>query len=416
MSLNDCFQAPETLLGLDAALDLLAARLSPVVPVESVDTFSAERRVLALDIVSSVVSPPFAASAMDGFAFRHADLAAHNPLKVTARIAAGHFHHGAFGPGEAAQIFTGAPVPDGLDTVVMQEDCVMDGDRLTVPATARAGSHVRPIGEDFGKGTVVLCKGRRLRPQDVSIAAGVGLADLPVHARLRVGVFSTGDEVIEPGHDLPPGAIYGTNRHGIAALCAGLGCVVEDLGNIPDSLDETVRRLDEASGRLDMLITSGGVSVGGEDHVRTAVERLGAIHLWRLALKPGKPVAFGHVNTVPFVGLPGYPVSALVTFMLVARPVILRLSGAIAESLRPQRFPVRAAFSFDKDKKRRQFLRASLQTADDGALEAVLFRTQESSVLSSMVNSDGLVDLAETLGQVRPGDSVPFIPYAVLQW
>ena len=231
-----------------------------------------------------------------------------------------------------------------------------------------------------------------------------------------MGVFSTGDEVVEPGQPLPEGAIYGCNRHSVAALCTGMGCVVEDLGNIPDDLEKTVACLEVAAGRCDLLITTGGVSVGDEDHVRAAVERLGAIHLWRLAVKPGKPTALGHVSGVPFVGLPGYPVSAVVTFMMIARPVILRLAGAVAEPLRPQRYPVRAAFGFDKNHSRRQFVRVSLRDGEDGRPEALLYRSQEPNVLSSLVDSDGLVDLRESLRQVRPGDMVDFIPYAVLQW
>ena len=419
MTVNDSFQAPETLVTLDQALDILAERLRPVTAVEMVPTMLAERRVLAEDVVSGIDAPPFACSAMDGFAFRFADLPAPGAaaaLTVTARIAAGHAHESAFGPGEAARIFTGAAMPPGLDTVVMQEDCRTTDALLHLPAGSRQGDFVRPRGDDFAIGTTVLAAGRRLRPQDVAMAAAVGRDSLSVHARLRVGVFSTGDEVVEPGRPLPVGAIYNCNRRGVAALCAGMGCVVEDLGNIPDRLEETVARLEAAAGRCDLLITTGGVSVGGEDHVRAAVERLGAIHLWRLAVKPGKPTAFGHVGNVPFVGLPGYPVSALVTFMLIARPVILLLAGAVAEPMRPPRYPLPAAFSFDKDHPRRQFVRVSLRTGQDGRPELTLYRSQEPNVLSSLVNSDGLVDLAEDLRRVRPGDLVDYIPYAALQW
>lgn len=418
MILPDCFQAPEILVTLDQALDMLAKRLRPTVAVEAVPIMETERRVLAEEVVAGLDSPPFACSAMDGFAFRFADLPSTGSatLRVTARIAAGHAYAGELGKGEAARIFTGAPLPPGLDTVAMQEDCRVDGDVLHLPAGLGLGDFVRPRGDDFALGTTVLQPGRRMRPQDVAMAAAVGRSQLSVHARLRVGVFSTGDEVVEPGQPLPDGAIYGCNRHAVAALCAGMGCRVEDLGNIPDDLDETVGRLEAAATRCDLLITTGGVSVGGEDHVRAAVEQLGAIQLWRLALKPGKPTAFGHVRNVPFVGLPGYPVSALVTFMLVARPVILRLAGAVAEPMRPPHYPVTAAFSFDKDHPRRQFVRVSLRPGADGRPEALLYRSQEPNVLSSLVNSDGLVDLRESLRQVRPGDQVDFIPYAVLQW
>jgi len=414
---SDIFKAPEALVTLDQALDMLDQRLRPATAVETVAVMRAERRVLAEDVVSGIAVPPFPCSAMDGFAFRFADLSSFvAALKVTARVAAGHVHAGRFGPGEAARIFTGAPMPPDLDTVAMQEDCGVDGDLVHLPAGLKPGNFVRVRGDDFDVGAKVLGAGRRLRPQDVAMAAAVGRTELAVRARLKVGVFSTGDEVVEPGDPLPEGAIYGSNRHGIAALCAGMGCEVIDLGNIPDRLDQTIARLREAAGHCDLLITSGGVSVGGEDHVRGAVETLGAIHLWRLAVKPGKPTALGQVCGVPFVGLPGYPVSALVTFMVIARPVILRLSGATAEPLRPRRYPVRAAFDFAKDHPRRQFIRVSLRTGDDGAPEATLYRSQEPNVLSSLVASDGLVDLPEEPRPVKSGEMVNFIPYSELQW
>jgi molybdopterin molybdotransferase len=356
---------------------------------------------------------------MDGFAFAASDLSAgvaDVALRIAARIAAGHPHHGGFGPGEAARIFTGAALPAGLDTVAMQEDCRIEGDIVHVPGRMRPGEWVRPAGQDFFAGTVVLRRGRRLRPQDVAMAASVGRASLPVYRRLRVGIFSTGDEVVEPGQVLGEGQVYGCNRQGILAMVRGLGCETEDLGNIPDQLDLTRTRLAAASERCDLLITSGGVSVGGEDHVRDAVESLGAIHLWRMAIKPGKPTALGHVGKAVFVGLPGYPVSSLVTFMMIARPVIMRLAGATSEPMHPWRFSVRAAFSFDKNHPRRQFIRVSLRTGADGRPEAVLYRSQEPNVLSSLVETDGLVDLREDLRQVTPGDLVDFIPYPVLQW
>lgn len=419
MIAQDTFKPPESLVTLDQAMVYLTERLGPVVTVEQVAVADAERRVLAEDVVSSVTNPPAACSAMDGFALAAADLSAGGAevaLRITARIAAGHPHHGSFGPGEAARIFTGAPMPADLDTVVIQEECRVDGDIVYVPGQSRPGEWVRPAGQDFVAGAVVLRHGRRLRPQDVAMAAAVGRVSLPVYRRLRVGVFSTGDEVVEPGRSLGEGQVFGCNRQGILAMVRGLGCEVEDLGNIPDQLALTRERLADASGRCDLLITSGGVSVGGEDHVRTAVESLGSIHLWRMAIKPGKPTALGHIGKAVFVGLPGHPVSSLVTFMMIARPVILRLAGAVAEPVHPWRYPVKAAFSFEKNHPRRQFIRVSLRTGADGRPEALLFRSQEPNVLSSLVETDGLVDLREDLRQVSPGDLIDFIPYPVLQW
>ncbi|MDR3437061.1 gephyrin-like molybdotransferase Glp [Telmatospirillum sp.] len=419
MSLQDCFRAPEALIPLDQAMVFLTERLEPVVPIEQVPAADAGHRVLAEDVVSPVTNPPFACSAMDGFAFAFDDLPSPGQpaaLRVTGRIAAGHVHHGPFGRGEAARIFTGAPVPPAFDTVVMQEDCRVEGEMLELPEGVVRGSWVRPAGLDISAGAVVLHQGRRLRPQDIAMAASVGRTTLSVYRRLKVGVFSTGDELVDPGNPLPEGAVYGCNRQGIVAMVRGLGCDAEDLGNIPDRLDLTRQRLASASERYDLLITSGGVSMGEEDHVKAAVDSLGAIHLWRLAIKPGKPTALGHVGKAAFVGLPGNPVASQVTFMMVARPVILRLAGAVAEPVHPWRFPIKAAFSFDKNEPRRQFIRVSLQRRADGQPEAHLFRSQESNVLSSLVETDGLVDLREDLRHVAPGDMVDFIPYSDLQW
>lgn len=405
--------AHSPLIPLDRALDTLVEGWHPVTGVEPVPILEAVRRVLAEDVVAKVSAPRFDSAGMDGFAVRSVESPA--VCQIAARVAAGHVQQEDLPPGVAIRIFTGAPLPSGFDSVAMQENCRVEGDRVHLPAGMRPGDHVRLTGSDFRAGDAVLERGRRLRPQDIAVCAAAGHATVRVHAPLRVGVFSTGDELTEPGKPLGDGAVYNCNRYAIAAFCAELGCRVVDLGNIPDSLDETVSRLRDAAGDCDLLITSGGMSVGGEDHVRDAVKQLGALHLWRMAVKPGKPTAIGAVCGVPFIGLPGYPVSSMVTFMLIARPAILRLSGAIGESVRPPRFPVRAAFSFDKDEERRQFLRASLRSGPDGGLEAVLYPTQESNVTSSLVRSDGLVDLAETRATVRPGDTVDFIPYAEMR-
>ncbi|HXP96967.1 MAG TPA: gephyrin-like molybdotransferase Glp [Telmatospirillum sp.] len=419
MTIQDCFTPPKALITLDQAMVFLTERLDPVVSTERVAVTDAEHRVLAEDIVAPLSNPRAACSAMDGYAFASADLSATGPevaLRLTARIAAGHPHQGRFGSGEAARIFTGAVMPTDFDSVAMQEDCRVEDDLVYVPSQTRPGDWVRPVGQDYVDGTVVLRQGRRLRPQDVAMAASVGRTELMVCRRLRVGVFSTGDEVAEPGQVLAEGQVFGCNRQGILAMVRGLGCEAEDLGNIPDRFDLTKDCLAAASDRCDLLITSGGVSVGGEDHVRAAVESLGAIHLWRMAIKPGKPAALGHVGRSVFIGLPGYPVSSLVTLMMIARPVILRLAGAVAESPHPWRYPVRAAFSFDKRDKRREFIRVSLRTGDDGRPEALLYRSQESNVLSSLVETDGLVDLREETHHVASGDLVDFIPYSALQW
>jgi molybdopterin molybdotransferase len=421
MAINDCFVAPDKLIPLDDALAQLAARLSPVTGTEELPLADCAGRTLAVDVTARVTAPAFSNAAMDGFAFRFADLAiGRSCLKIADRIAAGHPSSHAFVAGEAARIFTGAPMPAGLDSVVMQEDCKTETkggvDYVVLPDDVKAGANVHPVGLDFAAGSVVVKAGRRLRPQDVGIAAASGHAKLTVYHRLKVAVFSTGDEIVEPGEPLRPGAIYSSNRHALMAWAGGLGCAIEDLGNLPDNLDVTAQALHDASIRNDLLITTGGVSVGGEDHVRAAVERHGAIHLWRLLIKPGKPTALGNVGKAAFVGLPGYPVSSQAMFMMFARPVILRLSGAVGEPMAPWRYRVASASSYSKNTARREFVRAKLETGPDGAPQARLYRVQDSVVLSSLVDSDGLVDLREDTKRIEPGTMVDFIPYTAVQW
>jgi molybdopterin molybdotransferase len=422
-ALKDGFKAPDRLIPLDQALAFLAEKLLPVVGVETVPLAEASGRILAEDVVSTIESPPFASAAMDGFALRQSDLPSSGDkasLRVVARIAAGHHEQRSFGPGEAARIFTGAPLPNGLDTVVMQEDCRVweddNGETVSVPTGLAVGQHVRQIGEDIRAGARVLRAGRRLRPQEVAMAATVGLANLAVYRRLKVAVFSTGDEIFEPGQPLPPGGIYTSNRYSLIALAQGLGCEVDDLGNLPDHFEATRQALSDAGHRYDLLITSGGVSAGGEDHVRPVVESLGAIHLWRLAIKPGKPAALGHVGDAAFVGLSGYPVAAQVTFMILARPVILRLSGALSEPMQPWRFRVPAAAPFNKSHGRREFVRARLEVGPDGATWVVPHSAQGSGAVSSLVEGEGLVDMKEDLRYIAPGEMADFIPYQTVQW
>jgi molybdopterin molybdotransferase len=419
MSLNDRFAAPDKLISLDQALQHLAERITPVTSIEELPLSACPGRVLARDVVARVTSPAFTNAAMDGFAYRHGD-GASAPLRVVDRIAAGHPSRHRFASGEAARIFTGAPMPEGLDTVAMQEECAVEsrdgGEFVRLSEGLVLGANVHQAGNDFSAGQTVVRAGRRLRPQDVGMAASSGHPTLAVHRRLRVAVFSTGDEVVEPGEKLAPGQIYSSNRHALMALAGGLGCEVEDLGNLPDNLEVTAQALADAAERVDLLITTGGVSVGGEDHVRAAVERNGAIHLWRMLIKPGKPTALGHVGKAAFVGLPGYPVSCQVMFMMFARPVILRLSGALAEPIAPVRFRVPSASAYSKNTARREFVRARLETDVTGAPRARLYRVQDSSVLSSLVESDGLVDLREEVKRIEPGTPVDFIPYAAVHW
>jgi len=409
---TDCFDMSDRLLPLDEALGQISARIQPAVGIERVGLRAAAGRVLAADLVANVTHPAHDNAAMDGYVLRHADLSPTEPvtLSVTARVAAGHPLPHPLPPGEAARIFTGGVIPEGADTVIMQEDVTEAGDdRVTFPAGVPLGRHVRTAGGDFSAGTTVLTAGRRLRAPDIALAASAGHAFVPAFERVRVGVFSTGDEVFEPGTDVPPGGLYDGNRYGMMALAESLGAEVTDLGHLPDDMGQITRALDEAADAHHLLMTSGGVSVGGEDHVRDAVAALGALHFWRLAIKPGKPTALGLIRETAFAGLPGNPVSALVTFLLVVRPVLQRLGGVTV--IPPRRYPMRAAFTHRKAGNRREFLRAWIEESAEGPVVQV-FRSQDSSMISSMASASGLVDVPADVTAIEPGQMVNVLPFS----
>jgi molybdopterin molybdotransferase len=401
----------KSLLSFDDALARLLDAARPLVETESLPLMEADGRVLAQALVSSLDVPPLDNSAMDGYALRCADvLAAGTRLPVTQRIPAGTVGH-TLAPGSAARIFTGAPVPVGADAVVMQERCEREGDAVVVNHVPRAGENVRLRGEDIRAGAEILAAGTRLSPQALGLAAAIGVSRAPTFRRLRVGLFFTGDELAMPGDTLKPGAIYNSNRFVLRAALERLGCAVTDLGIVPDTLEATRDALHRAAAVSDLIVTSGGVSVGEEDHVKPAVEAEGELAMWKLAIKPGKPLAFGRVGTgrdaADFIGLPGNPVSSFVTFVMLVRPFILKRMG-VADVL-PRRVAMTAAFDWSHPDKRREFLRARL--AANGHLE--LFPHQGSGVLTSTVWADGLVD--NPPGQaIRPGDTVQFIPYGEL--
>lgn len=410
--LDDCFAADSRMLPYEEGLALLQARVTPVVGVETVPLAAASGRVLCRDVVSGRDVPAFDNSAVDGYAVAYEDLdeATTTRLPVAGRIAAGHPFRGIPQKGAAYRIFTGAPVPSGLDTVFMQENVTRDGDTVALPAGIRRGANFRHAAEDVRRGQTVLAKGRRLRPQDVGLAASLGIAELPVYRRLRAAVFSTGDEVRDPGDEAPQGCLFDINRYTVSALLSDLGAEVHDLGILPDDARRITQALAKASATHDVILTSGGVSVGDEDHVKGAVESLGELHFWRLAIKPGRPIAFGKIADATFIGLPGNPVASMVTFMCVARAVILRLSGREGEPP-PRRFAVRADFSYGKKVGRREWLRAWLTVDGQGQLSAVKFPSEGSGILTSMVKAEGLVELEEDRGHVEKGDTVAFIPF-----
>jgi molybdopterin molybdotransferase len=398
---------------LDEALAELVARALPLEDVEQVATFDADGRVLAQDVVSILHVPPQDNSSMDGYALRCADVPqAGVVLPVSQRIAAGSCG-ASLASGTAARIFTGAPVPSGADTIVMQEDCepIDDGHSVRVNTMPTLGQWIRRAGEDVTRDAVVLRQGERLGPASLGLAASIGVAQLAVRRKARVALFSTGDELVMPGdvapQDMRPGAIYNSNRFFLRALLFRLGCEVTDFGIVPDRLDATVQALGGAARDHDLILTSGGVSVGEEDHIKPAVQSLGELALWQIAIKPGKPFAYGRVGGTHFIGLPGNPVSSFVTFLLLVRPFLLRLSGC--HTTAPETIAISAHFDWPRADKRREFLRVRRNA--QGGLD--LFANQSSGVLTSAVWGDGLVDLAPGQSVTR-GDVLPFIPFSEL--
>jgi len=402
------------MLTYEQALAQLLAAAQPVEEIRRVPLTAAAGRVLASAQQSGVAVPPLANSAMDGYAVRVADVSAAGVcLPVSQRIPAGTVGT-PLQAGTAARIFTGAPIPEGADAVIMQERCEHGETGVVINHVPCPLENIRPAGEDIMLGADILPAGIRLRPQDIAIAAAAGLPELPVRRRVRVGTFFTGDELVQPGEPLPPGAIYNSNRYALRALLEALGCEVRDLGTVPDRLDATREALRHAAADNDLIVTCGGVSVGEEDHVKPAVEAEGRLDMWKIAMKPGKPLAFGEISRAGgeqgkawFIGLPGNPVSAIVTFMIMVRPFVLRLQGV--EKVMPQALTLSADYDWPRPDVRREFLRARL--SDDGRVE--LFPNQGAGVQSSLTWANGLVD--NPPGQaVKKGDIVRFIPFAGL--
>ena len=411
---DDCFAFGGALMPLQDALALLEERLSVVADVETARLRGALGRILAEDIRAGRSVPPHDNSAVDGYAVRFAELDRDGEtcLPVIGRIAAGDSpalpDPDASG---AVRIFTGAAMPAGFDTVMMQEDCRAEDGAVRIAPGIGQGANRRFAGEDVEAGAVILRAGQRLRPQDLGLAASVGLSGLPVRTRLRVALFSTGNELREPGAAASPGAVYDANRFALTGLLEQLGCAVSDLGILPDDRATITRALAAAGESHDLVLTSGGVSVGDEDHVRAAVESLGQIHFWRLAIKPGRPVALGQIGRTPFVGLPGNPVAVMVTFLRFARPMIDRLAGAAVHV--PKLFPVRAGFDHRKKANRREWVRATLE-ADAGGWTAHKHAQQGAGVLSSMTAASGLVELPENATDIKVGMTVDFLPFSEL--
>ncbi len=411
---DDCFAFGGRLMTTAEALTLLGERTELVVESARMTLPNAVGRILAEDIVAASNVPPHDNSAVDGYAVYFNDLEAdlETRLPVTGRVTAGHPLGRNAQTGEAIRIFTGAMMPQGPDTILMQEDCSEEDDEVIVTPGIKRGANLRRAGEDIGRGDTVLRRGRRLRPQDVGLAASIGRTRLQVYSPLQVAVFSTGDELRKPGARLPAGCIYDANRYTLIAALKQMGCRVTDLGIVADQPEAVRQALAAAAGSHDLLVTSGGVSVGDEDHVCDAVETLGKLHFWRLAIRPGRPVALGQVGATPFIGLPGNPVAVMVTFLLIARPLILRLGGAT--EIAPTHYKVRSGFDHKKKKDRREFVRARLLLEPDGTPVAQKFPRNGAGILSSLVESDGLVELPEEMTQLAAGSLVDFMPFSEL--
>jgi len=413
--IDDCFAHHPDRLTAAEALELLRARVRPVVDRETVTLAEAHRRILAAPVISLRDVPGFDNVAIDGFAFAHAGLAATGPTRlalVPGRAAAGHPFAGRLPRGAALRVLTGAPMPAGADCALMQEDVELDGDAVVIPPGVKPGANRRRAGEDVRAGQVALEPGIRLRPQDVGVAATFGLDRLEVFRPLEVALLSTGDELREPGERLRGGETYDANRTILFGLLRNLGCRITDLGILPDRADAVAGAMREAGAAHDAVITSGGASRGDEDHVVRTVHRLGRLHFWQIAVKPGRPLAFGHLGRAVFVGLPGNPVAAVVCFLRFARPLLTALGGGRWPE--PRAFLVPADFVMKKKPDRREYLRARLICGPDGRTWVRRIEREGSGILTSLTEADGLVELAEDRAGVERGDPVEFVPFSEL--
>ena len=413
---QDCFASGAQILSVDDAVAAIVQRFSAVEGVESVGVADADGRVLAEDLVATLQLPPFTNSAVDGYAVRGQDVPSGEArqFRVAGRLQAGSAADGTvLAAGEAVRIFTGAPLPPGADTVFMQEDARLDdAGRVALPAGLTRGANVRPAGEDIALGRVVVPAGRWLRPQDVAVAAAMGHTQIRVRRRVRVALFSNGDEIVEPGADRRDVQVFDSNRFMLAAMLRRIGCVVSDLGIRRDDSAQIAAVLKDAAQSHDLILSSGGVSTGEGDYVKAAIDSVGTLVFWRIAMKPGRPVAMGVINGTAFIGLPGNPVASFVTFARVARPAILALAGAQWSA--PPAVPARAQFAYRKKTARREYVRVHLQRAADGALEARKFPREGAGLLSSLVDTDGVVELPENVTRVEPGQTVDCFTYASL--
>ncbi|MFC1602638.1 gephyrin-like molybdotransferase Glp [Pseudomonadota bacterium] len=393
----------------EEALELLLSNIKPVTEVEQIPISEALGRVLAGPLFSQTDVPPWDNSAMDGYAVNTADLTQENTtLPISQRIPAG-VAGDPLQPGSAARIFTGAPVPPDANAVVIQEVCEQQGDQVLIKQVVPSGANIRRAGEDSQKGQQILNPGIRLGPQHLGAAASVGIAEVPVYRKLKVALFSSGDELVMPGGELGPGQIFNSNQFTLTGLLETLGCEVTNLGIVEDTFEATCDALSRGAEQADLVLASGGVSVGEEDHVKPAVEKLGSLDLWKIAIRPGKPLAFGHIGETPFIGAPGNPVSLFVTFCLFARPFILSCQG-VTEGVLPTPITATTDFDWTKPDKRREFARARLELDSNGTAHVSLFKSRSSGMLSSLTWANGLAVIPEQQ-TLSKGEKVQFLPF-----
>jgi molybdopterin molybdotransferase len=404
---------PDIPISLADALTIIAGSYEPATDSERVDLDAAYGRILATDVTAPIAVPAADNSAVDGYTFRHCDLSSRDTtLKVVGIAAAGHPYNQDVAAGHAVRIFTGAVIPSGADTIAPQENVSVAGMSVTIPAGMRLGANRRLAGEDIKAGARIRSAGERLGPAEIGVLASVGIGEIPVRLPLRIAVFSTGDELRDGAGSLAAGQIHDSNRPALLAMLKSLGVAATDMGILPDRRDVIAARLGEAAQGHDAVICSAGMSVGDEDHVKAAVRSLGVLDFWSVAIKPGRPIAVGRIGAAPFFGLPGNPVAMIVTFQMIVRPALLRLAGA--RVIHPRRFPVTADFQMTRRPGKREFLRCSLHEGEGHGLLARRFERGGSGVLSSVADSEGLLEVPDDITEIVPGMTLPFIPFSSL--
>ena len=409
---NDCFKHSEKRISLEKAVSILEKRIKCIKKTEKIILDQTLGRILSKDIISKINVPPFNNSAVDGYAFKHSDLnkKSETILKLAGRITAGQNFNKKIKTGEIARIFTGAKVPEGTDTVIMQEDCNVINDQIILKSGIFKNANIRKKGEDIKCGKKIISKGSKLRAQDIALVASIGIKEIDVFEKLTVGIFTTGNELFEPGKKASMGGIYDSNRYCLKNLLETINCSVKDYGIKKDN-DELIRKsLKKISKECDLIITTGGMSVGEEDYVRKVIERNGSLSFWNIAIKPGRPVALGNIFKKPFIGLPGNPVSVMITFLKIALPAINKLSGFL--SPKEKNFIVTADFNFKKKSGRTEFLRVKITKNLNGKIKIKNYPNSGSGVFTSMVETDGLIELPEKLTYLKKGAKIKFVPYS----